>query len=92
MFGIHHIRKDTEYKAIRCHTARGIISVERGWRLLVGKREGIGDGKGKENGEGRGARGEVWYPPHQERLRVEDQALPFHARHHLCKTEVGVCG
>ncbi|CAM9550434.1 unnamed protein product, partial [Ascophyllum nodosum] len=46
------------------------------------------DGKGNENGEGSGGGGEFWYPPHEERIRAEDQALPFRARHHLCRKEV----
>ena len=39
----------------------------------------------KNNREGRGGGwgGEFWYPPHQERYRVEDQVLPFRTRHHL---------
>ena len=52
--------------------------------------DGIGEGKGNENEEIRGEGVELWYSPHQERNRVEDQALIFRARHHnhICKQEV----
>ena len=50
-------------------------------------RDGIGDGKGDEIREGRGREGELWYP-HQERRRMEDQALPFLTRYHFCRQEV----
>ena len=36
--------------------------------------------------------GELWYPPHQDRSRVDDKALPFRAQHHLCRQEVGLAG
>ena len=46
-------------------------------------RDGIGDWKGNENGEGTGRGGGLWYPPHQERSRVQEQAPSFRAQHHL---------
>ena len=36
----------------------------------------------------KGGVGDIWYPPHRERSRVEDQALPFRTRHDLCRQEV----
>ena len=33
----------------------------------------------------KGGGGELRYPPHQEISRVQDQALPFRARHYLCR-------
>ena len=45
---------------------------------------GIGDGKkGNQTGEGSGRRGQLWYPPHREISRVEDQALSFRTRYPL---------
>ena len=75
---------------------------ERGWKPEDGSGDGnerssgdgngnegrIGDGKGNENREGRGGGGELWYPPHRERSRVQHQALLFSTRHHLCRQEV----
>ena len=37
-----------------------------------GTRNEIGDGKWQENGEGTGGGGELWHPPHQEIISVED--------------------
>ena len=54
--------------------------------------DGIGDGNGNENREGNGGGGEIWYSPHRERSRGEDQALPFRTRHHLCRQEVASAG
>ena len=57
-----------------------------------GKGDWIGNGNGNENGEGREGGGELWYPPHQERSRVEDQALPSRTRHYLRRQEVAPPG
>ena len=67
-----------------------------------GVRDGNGTGPGKEIGSemgkevimerGWGAIGELSYPLHQERSRVEDQALPFHTWHHLCREEAALAG
>ena len=35
-----------------------------------------------------GGGGELWYLPHRERSRVEDQVSPFRTRHRLCRQEV----
>ena len=32
---------------------------------------------------GGGVGRELWNPPHRQRTRVDDQALPFHTRHRL---------
>ena len=54
-----------------------------------GNMDGIGDGKGIVGREERGRGGAFWYPPRQERSStVEEQALPFHARHHLRRQEM----
>ena len=47
---------------------------------------------GNENGRGRRKGGEVWYPPYQERSRVQGQALPFHTRYLLCIQDVAPVG
>ena len=47
-----------------------------------GNGDGIGDGKGNENGEERVGGEEFWYPPNQERSRVEVQALLFCTSHY----------
>ena len=57
-----------------------------------GSRDGIRDGNENENGEERGGEGQLWHSPHQERSTVEDQALPFHAWHHLCRQKVAFAG
>ena len=36
-FGIHHIRKEAEHKTRHCHSARGVISLDRRWRLQVAR-------------------------------------------------------
>ena len=36
-FGIRHIREEAEYKTRHCHSARGIISVARRWRLQIAR-------------------------------------------------------
>ena len=51
-------------------------------RPQYGNGDGIGDEKGKDNGEGRGGGGELWYPPHQETSRVGDQIMLLRTRHH----------
>ena len=71
------------------------------------RKDGSGDGNdgGNERKNARRERGreregggeiELWYPSHQERSRVEDQALPFRTRHHLytilCRQEVTPVG
>ena len=53
---------------------------------------GNGNGDGNENGDGTWGGGELWYPPHQEICRVEDQALPFGTQHPLCRQEVVPAG
>ena len=55
-------------------------------------REEIGEWKGNENGEGKWEGRELWYSPHQERSRVQEQALPFRAQHHLCRREAAPTG
>ena len=40
----------------------------------------------------RGGAGELSYPPHQEKRKVEEQALPFRTWHHLCRQEVEPSG
>ena len=52
-----------------------------------GNGNGDGDGNGNGNGEERGG-GELWYPPHEEKARVEDLASLFRTRHHLWSKEV----
>ena len=39
-----------------------------------------------------GGGGELWYPPHQKRSRVEDKILPFCTRHPLYRQEVVPAG
>ena len=58
----------------------------------TGTGTGNGDGKGNENEDGRGGGDEVWYPPHQEKSRIEDQVLPFRTRDHLCRWELAPIG
>ena len=55
-------------------------------------KEEIGEWKGNENGEGKWGGRELWDSPHQERSRVQEQALPFRAQHHLCRREVSPAG
>ena len=59
-----------------------------------GNEDGSGDGdwSGDVTGKGKRTRmereeggGELRYPPHQEINKIEDQALPFRKRHHLCR-------
>ena len=45
-------------------------------------------GKEPEMEKERGEVEELWYPSHQETSRVDNQALSFRTRHHLCKEEV----
>ena len=45
-----------------------------------------------ENGGGRWRGVELWYLSHLERSRIDDQALPFRTRHHLCRQEVATSG
>ena len=47
---------------------------------------------GNENGRGRRKGGEFWYPPYQERSRVQGQALPFHTRYLPCIQGVAPAG
>ena len=56
--------------------------------------EGMQDGNRKWNGDANdnGGSGELWNSPHQERSRVEDQALPFRTRHYLCRHWVAPTG
>ena len=55
-----------------------------------GNGDGIGDGKGNENVKGWGGGGELWYPAHEERARVEDQVLPFYTRYNICRQQVAL--
>ena len=57
-----------------------------------GGRNGIRDGIGNENGEGRGGGGELWYPPHQEISKAEDQTLLYRSWYHLCRQEPAPAG
>ena len=47
---------------------------------------------GSDMGKGRGGGGELCFLPHQERSRVEGQALPFCTRDHRCRQEVAPVG
>ena len=51
-------------------------------------------GRGEDrDGQGRGKGGrELGNPPNHDRGRVENQALPFHTPHHLCRQEVVLAG
>ena len=48
----------------------------------------IGNGERNKNLEGMGRGGELWCPPHQERIRIEDQILSLRARHRFLKKKV----
>ena len=63
---------------------------EREWRRENERKTGTGTGAG--TGTETRMKREGGDPPHQERSRVEDQALLFHTWHHLCKQEVVPAG
>ena len=74
------------------------VGTKRGQLSGDGK-GGTGTGTGAETGKGtitdrerREEGGGIWYPPHQERSRVEDHALPIRTRHHPCRQEVAPAG
>ena len=69
---------------------------ERGWRGEDARKTGTGTGLESKTGkrierEREGGR-ELWYPSHEEESKVENQALPLHTRHHLCRQEVANAG
>ena len=75
-----------KYTHTHTHTQDGNgDGCEGGNKAIREDGSGDGDGKVKANGEGIGGEGELWYPVHQERSRVEDQTLAFRTWHHLCK-------
>ena len=54
------------------------------------EREREREWRGRERGKGGG--GELSYPTHQARRKVEDQVQTFRTRHHLCRQEVARAG
>ena len=57
-----------------------------------GDGDGFEDGNGNANGEGKGRGGKLWYLPHRQNARVEDQTPSFRTRYDLYRQEVAPAG